>query len=479
VDLRHSARASGAFGTLDQIFPHELAHIMIRRLAGDSPPGGGSQVHAIAVRTDPQTAFNEGFAEHVQVRAIDDPDAVPDTRALPADAARLAWAHARLASYRHALESRWALAPPGRIAFPLWFSSSEQILRYHAVKADSFSRLAAIPPRLQERPNPWDAYLLENILPGERDGPRRAAANRLSAEGAVSAFVLNWVTNPEIQRARMSPEIYAAFGVSDGIEDIENAYLKIFHVLAIMHAYDLGALVRGYLATYPSEREVMIRLLARADWPELARAPANELWLQSLTFKVGTSLFDQFRSLPRAHTFDLNAATATDLWTVPGMTTTAARILLSNAPYESIPRDMVPPTIAASLEQMAIAAQRSRADELEARVAMDVRAILASYPIHAGIWLVMASLSAALLGRAATEDTWPRLIGRALVSTLTGMLPAWIFDQPMLALAAPVVASTPLSFWSWRKHGGRRAWRMGLGWLCASLPGYLIVQPLF
>ncbi len=70
---------------MDQIFPHELMHIIVRQLAGEPRVSGGNQVHAVGVRTDPVVAFNEGFAEHVQVLAVDDPAAAAETGALALD----------------------------------------------------------------------------------------------------------------------------------------------------------------------------------------------------------------------------------------------------------------------------------------------------------------------------------------------------------------------------------------------------------
>jgi hypothetical protein len=57
--------------TIDQIFPHELLHIIVHNLAGPPPDGNSNQIHAIGVKTDRGTAFSEGFAEHAQIMAID------------------------------------------------------------------------------------------------------------------------------------------------------------------------------------------------------------------------------------------------------------------------------------------------------------------------------------------------------------------------------------------------------------------------
>jgi hypothetical protein len=55
VDLHFRQDLAGVFGATDQIFPHELAHIVLSRLVGSPEGGGANQVHAIGVRTDPIT----------------------------------------------------------------------------------------------------------------------------------------------------------------------------------------------------------------------------------------------------------------------------------------------------------------------------------------------------------------------------------------------------------------------------------------
>ena len=82
VDLHKDSRLAGRFGAADQVFPHELLHVIVRQLAGTPRDSGSNQMHAIGVRTDPVNAFAEGLAETLQILAVDDPDAVEETRAL-------------------------------------------------------------------------------------------------------------------------------------------------------------------------------------------------------------------------------------------------------------------------------------------------------------------------------------------------------------------------------------------------------------
>ena len=50
----------------------------------------------------------------------------------------------------------------------------------------------------------------------------------------------------------------------------------------------------------------------------------------------GTTLFDQYRGLPRPHTFDLNAASEVDLAGVPDVTPGLGRAIIESAPYASV-----------------------------------------------------------------------------------------------------------------------------------------------
>jgi len=168
VDLNRGHTPTGRFGAMDQMFPHELGHVVLQHLVGAPRPGGSNQIHAIGVRTDPSYAFNEGFAEHFQVVAAEDPGAWPPTAALAADTALENRAAASLAAYRREMTALWAPLTRMRSTFPLWYSGTEQILRYHAVRDNAFAHRPSLPGRLLAGPDPYAAYLLESLLPGPR-----------------------------------------------------------------------------------------------------------------------------------------------------------------------------------------------------------------------------------------------------------------------------------------------------------------------
>ncbi len=191
VDLHRRSRLSGEFGAMDQIFPHELLHVMVRQLAGEPRESGGNQVHAIGVRSDPVNAFNEGFAEHAQILAVDDPDAAVETRALATNTAIRARADRAIDAYARDLARAWWPIQPSRMRFLLWYNQTEQAQRYHAVKANLFARAAPMPAALLARQDKYLAYSVPERRAGRagRSGQAggRPAVDRRSGVAPVLA----------------------------------------------------------------------------------------------------------------------------------------------------------------------------------------------------------------------------------------------------------------------------------------------------
>jgi len=114
------------------------------------------------------------------------------------------------------------------------------------------------------------------------------------------------------------------------------------------------------------------------------------------------ALFDQFRALPRSHTFDLNAASLVDLLTVEGMTRETAEAILRAAPYSSLD-DLrrVPEVPEALRDRLAGLAARmtklSRAEAAEEAATLSLQSIFMPYVYRAALWLAVTALAAALL----------------------------------------------------------------------------------
>lgn len=486
VDLHRSTPLAGRFGALDQLLPHELAHVIVQQLVGPPPSGGAGQVHAIGVRTDRVTAFQEGFAEHFQVLAVDDPQADPSTGRLADDPAEREWMENRLQGYRREMSAFWSPAARHRLGFPLWFGRCEQALRYYAVKSNTFARAPRIPEWLL---GSYSGYLLENILPGTPQSPPRTVAQMLASEGVISALFLRWASHPELREGYQQGGFYAAFGRSrPDVDPLDNVYLKIFRVLHDRKPQDALQLMAAYRETFPEEAAWIDALAAEAflGKPFPALPP---LWLENPDFRVGTTVYDQFRSASRSHRFDLNAASLGDLMTVPGLGRPLAEEIMRRTPYRSL-EDLegrvpgLPAELAQRLRDMATLAQASRKDarESEFEAVSLLSTILMSYLWRAVTVLALAGAAGAALARLTGLSGWGRAAFRSLSSASCGLIAVLLAPAPggLLALLVPLAlfAIPGTVFCLLRSRSPRSSLRVLLAWMAASLPMALLATPI-
>lgn len=480
VDLHHRSTVAGRFGAMDQIFPHELLHIISRELAGEPRESGANQVHAVGVRTDPVTAFQEGLAEHAQIMSVDDGDAHPATRALRADGEARARAEREFGRYRRGVGGRFGLGGPSEIRFLLWFSSAEQVMRYHAVKQNLFARQVPVPDRLLSRDDKYWAYLFQSVVPGSPTDPLKPPGVLLSTEGVVAHLFWRWATDSGLQGAYRDETFYARFGTTpSAVDPLDNAYLKIFHAMRSGRSHDTVSFLRAYIREFPDEarlvQHVVTSALGGQDVPD-----APELWLANPALQTGTSLFDQFRALPRTHTFDANAATMVDWLSVHGVSTGLATRLLAEAPY--------PDMDALRNQAWLDAGVRHRIGEMEAAMrairaapddeeSLSLAALVRAYLWRLLVYVLVAAAAGAWLAARLCSVCWRRAVPCGLLSAVLVFALAWVAVSPAwVPLAAPVVVGgIPSAVWTAAR---RRSVREGLlaaaAWAAAALPAAVL-----
>lgn len=498
VDLHQRSALAGRYGAVDQIFPHELMHVIVQQLAGPAAPGmgGANQLHAIAVRTDRITAFSEGIAESVQVLSIDDPDAHSDTRALASDVSLPSITDRRLVWYARTLEARWAPAPPARMGFVMWFGQAEQVMRYHAVKANAFALEPPVSAKLLAQNDPYAAYLVENMLPGETGAPVKSTGRLLATEGVIASLFSKWVIEPALGGPAPSADLLARFGTSlEELTPLDHAYLKLFTVLADARPHDAAALMRAYVEAYPHEAEAVGALVRGQglSWP-LPDVP--EIWMANRAFSTGTSLYDQYRALPRVHTFDLNAASVVDLRSVEGVSTALARTILARAPYRTVEEltgvDGVTPGLVDRFRKMAEDMETVREDQRRQDAeSIDLMQIFRPVLVRVGIWILAGAAAAGWLYGRVRKARVRRLFVNGLAAAALGLLATWVLGAGLevdnRALAVTVLPLTPLvvfglpgSLWMLLRRGDLRAAGAVLGaWALACLPALILTRPLF
>jgi hypothetical protein len=285
------------------------------------------------------------------------------------------------------------------------------------------------------------------------------------------------------------------FGVraaDGGLLDV--AYLKLFAVLADRRPRDAASFVRAYLSSFPDDAAAVEDVVRRSGlaWP---LDPPPEIWLANDRFMTGTTVFDQYRAMPRVHTFDLNAASIVDLLTIGGVGPDVAAVLRQHAPYASLADvDRVPgvtDAIAARLRTMQDAMeavrQANRHTSIEGLEPMRLfRPILVRV---AGWMLICASAAAWLYGRVRPLSVW-RLAMNGLAAALVGLLPALVLgavlqigDRPvspgLLVFLPVVVWGVPAALWQLARHrSGRESLRVIGAWTLACVPSILVVVPV-
>ncbi|MCK7529330.1 MAG: hypothetical protein MZV64_73170 [Ignavibacteriales bacterium] len=312
---------------MDQIFPHELLHVIARQLAGeprgerrqpgarhrrahrpgDGVPGGRSRSTSRSCAWTTRTRI----LRHARFGRIGDVRARAERRVRRIRPRRRARASARQSRLNCA--SSCGSAP------------SEQVQRYHAVKANRLREAGASPGPAARR------EATARRLPVSERGagrPRRSRRSRRRAavhRGRRRPSLLAVGDRPGLQQRYRDEAFYGRFGAAPQSRRSPRQRVSEDLPRAARRAGRRHGRVPSRL-----RRRVPRRGAAGPAGGERRRSPARtcrtrpEIWLANPALQTGTSLFDQFRALPRVHTFDANAASALDWLAVPGVTPDAA-----------------------------------------------------------------------------------------------------------------------------------------------------------
>jgi hypothetical protein len=371
---------------------------------------------------------------------------------------------------------RYWLGSPSEMRFLLWFSSAEQVMRYHAVKANRFARHAPVPDHLLRRGDKYAAYLFQNVIPGAQGDAPKPPGVLLSTEGVVAHLFWRWVTDPELQHRYRDGAFYARFGATaTDVDPLDNAYLKIFHAIRAGRAGDTVSFLRAYITEFPDEallvQEIVSAALAGQDVPD-----DPEIWLANASLQTGTSLFDQFRALPRMHTFDANAATMLDWLAVPDVTPDVAARLLAGAPYRDlaslVARDGLDAGTRRRIAEMdAAMSELRRASDVEESLSLS--ALVRSYVWRLLAYVLAAAGAGAWLAHRLCALRWRWALPCGLASSLLVFALAWIVIAPAWwPLVAPaLVGGVPAAAWAgFRRKSWREAALAATAWVAATVP---------
>ncbi|MGE5484144.1 MAG: ComEA family DNA-binding protein [Ignavibacteriales bacterium] len=357
--------------TLESTFSKQVGSLILDELCGRPRLTPSTTISELDEKTDFWTAFSEGWAAHFQAVAFDESGFPREARKdLEHGLAALRYWIARMA----AEGSRPGAAS---LLFPIWHNRYKWAGAVEGIKSSRFAAAASGNP-----------------------------AGMLAIPGVVSSIIYALVSDPRIQSTYREPSFYAMFAhpsvrtgagkvgdapggtvpVFDGspaqvFTPLENAYMKVFHVLAesvrpdpiLSRPSPVLTLISQYAKAFPGEEEAAYdaflwatggaplepaaagrfcaavptaapyELEQRARFMETLRRSlldgerrlddgGPQIWLMSDEHTRALCIYDRFGAASMPYTFDLNTATVADLMTVKGITPAmAAEILAARA----------------------------------------------------------------------------------------------------------------------------------------------------
>jgi hypothetical protein len=355
-----------ADGNLEEIFSHELGHLILKSLLGDINSGPSRKMHQSMTVTDYPTAFDEGYAEHFQ----------PLVRDATGNA------------YLREL-SRGATPTDLNL---LWLSRLDQQLRTEGVKRNLFVHRRALPAMaLQPDPDRYQLFLdgetSMDFLPDEF----KNAQEMMSCEGVIATLFYRLVNDERLRNLYREEAFYRQFlipavtsaEIREEVPPYENVNLKLFAAMRRVGLESAHArlplmirILNAYASLFPDEAEEVYGVFLKTTYgvtasQELAVAferaaaagrigdidafrqrsgaafpllrktinevahgklpvDANlgpELWVLNSNFKIAPAAWERERT--ESLTLNLNTAAEPELMTLPAVDLAVARRIVA------------------------------------------------------------------------------------------------------------------------------------------------------
>jgi hypothetical protein len=347
-------------GDFEEIFSHELGHLILKALAGGPDEGQSRKMHQSMTVTDYPTAFDEGFAEHFQPLVRD----------------------ATTNSYLRKMASGTGASDLEL----LWLSAADEQLRTDGVKRNLFIHLKPLPESaFGGNPDLYQLFVSAETSTAFLPTELKNGQQMLASEGVIATLFYRMVNDQQLRNHYREASFYQPL-IHDGsiqpekiITPYENVNLKLFAAMAELGGTDrnrpaIVRLVELYAALFPDEAKRIYTIFIETTWgatvsQELAlrmelaaeaggRGDINafrkdrpftllnstiaevvdgkrtldanlgpELWLLNPEFKIARAMWETERTLPL--TINLNTAMEPELMTIPGIDQATAQKIVA------------------------------------------------------------------------------------------------------------------------------------------------------
>lgn len=344
VDLTASniTALPGQLESITQLYPHELAHILLEMLSSSGSAEMNSfnvNMHYFSIITDYNTAFNEGFAEHIEnVSVLNEPESSIKKGKYASMQDVLPFLMMHIRGFKH--DFIW----PFRVgyykaAMLIWYQQFENYKRYAHAVSDNAAFLNSCPELGSTR----SMITWRNTGIEQDPEKRKNLVQRMATEGFVSTFFTHLAMSdlPKIYR----PAAFYKDFLADTLKQInpeqefsplQNLFLKYFYVchhyvnLKKSSAAQLMDFIDGYMIEFPDEACIIKRVYREVSGEDYSGELPPPLWMLVKNYKYPVMVMDPYgaTSIP-FYTFDLNAAEPEDLMTIDGIDRESAEKIIA------------------------------------------------------------------------------------------------------------------------------------------------------
>lgn len=333
IDMAALDKNAATLSSMTQIFPHEMGHVffsLLAPVARKDYDASSTDMHYFSVTTNYLTAFNEGFAEHIEnaSRLYEQNPTIKE--GIEEDTRKLS---DRLPRKINGLDKDFRC--PLRLGYYragllLWYQPFEDYKRYQwALAGTGMYRNKSLSSGNSEK-----NILYRNTGLGAEDRVIRNSAQIASNEGIINIFFTR-LLQQEMKLGFQPRPFYlpffpandtAGFTVGKRVTPLENYYLKIFTVLhrQMNHAAGDTSFLQLFIISwerqFPQEKTLIEKVYQDATGTRFNLHPVPEIWLMNDHQKHSFLVMDQYggNTVP-FYTMNLNSADETDLSGFPGI----------------------------------------------------------------------------------------------------------------------------------------------------------------